>query len=73
MYRLAQQASLNIGNIDWDDYFLTMYARFQRIFKLPVYYKEMGYFEKSKITGVQVALWIVSTMVKKQLQFYDTT
>ena len=64
MRLLGQLAWLNIGHIDWEEYIPTMYARFMRIFRLPVYYKKVGHIKMSIITEDRVASWIVWTLVR---------
>lgn len=64
MHLLAHLALLNLGQIDWDEYIPTMYVRFMKIFKLPVYYKKEGHIKMSKMSEERVASWIVCTLVR---------
>ena len=67
---LAGIGDLNVGYIDWEDSLPTMYARFQRGFKLPVFYKNYGHPHRRNIARTG-ALWIVHTLVRMFHELVD--
>ncbi|XP_044747476.1 proteasome activator complex subunit 4-like [Coccinella septempunctata] len=65
MSLISRLSANNIGYIDFEPYFPSMYARFIRSFHLPVHFK-MRTSSKQYNLGMQsIAIWIISTLNHK--------
>jgi proteasome activator subunit 4 len=62
---MARLASQTIGEIDWEPYMATIFARILRCIDLPVSYKQMKSSKNQGMWSADVACWIVSMLGPK--------